>query len=103
MGQFVELLVEIGFLQPALATPSKAGEAPAVAEGGRGGGGKGGRGGGKGGKGGDDAAEESKGASRASSAAAVRALMRQRPIGGEYYNVHADSTPCLRAVLCAGL
>ena len=35
--------------------------------------------------------------------AAVKALMRSRPIGGAYYNVHADSLPCLRAVLCAGL
>ena len=35
--------------------------------------------------------------------AAVRNLMRHRPIGGDYYNVHADSMPCLRAVLCAGL
>ena len=35
--------------------------------------------------------------------AAIKAMMRSRPIGGAYYNVNADSIHCLRAVLCAGL
>ena len=125
MGQFVELLVDIGFLQTHLALPTPPATTPegitdaptALEDGGlaaRGNsdgskdgiasnGGKGGvKGGGRGGKG--------KGGGKGGGAEAgpsamkgVRALLRHRPIGGEYYNVHSGSMACLRAVLCAGL
>jgi hypothetical protein len=35
--------------------------------------------------------------------ASVKAIMKQRPLGGAHYNAHAASIPCVRAVLCAGL
>ena len=33
----------------------------------------------------------------------MKRLMRQRPLGGEHYNVNSSSLACVRAVLCAGL
>ena len=110
MGQFVELLVEIGFLQPHLAIPAQAKAAEAAGGKGKGKGGRGGKGGGRGGgdegaSGSEEVVADSVSAQepRQVSAASVKALMKHRPIGGEYYNVHATSMPCLRAVLCAGL
>ncbi|KAL1500164.1 hypothetical protein AB1Y20_012834 [Prymnesium parvum] len=89
IGQFLELLVEIGFVKPHLAlhdssAPQRSSDPPA------------GGGGGERGK-----ARATDGA--AAGQAAVKALMRKRPIGGEYYNVHSASIHILRAVICAGL
>ena len=124
MAQFVELLLEIGFLNHDLALgrqpndlpapvataaaaapaacaapPAQSGggvEAEVLAGRGRGGGSEGPR---RRGRGQDQGA----GARSVSGMAAVKAIMRHRPIGGAHYNVHSDSLPCLRAVLCAGL
>jgi len=81
--QFVELLLEIGFVNLELAL------APAADGGGGGGGGGGGEGGAKSGA--------------AAARGGAKALMRSSPIGGAHYNVHAKSLECLRACICAGL
>ena len=80
--QFVELLLEIGFVNLELAL------APAP-DGGGGGSGGGGEGGAKSGA--------------AAARGGAKALMRSSPIGGAHYNVHAKSLECLRACICAGL
>ena len=96
MAQFVELLLEIGFLRPHLAVASNEEVAAATIT----------------------ADQTTLGSSiesctgmRASSSthgvppgtSLLQHLMRSVPIGGAHYNANAKSDACIRAVLCAGL